>query len=73
MNIEEKSTDGCDGDGRHKGNFFVLVRTKRKRKEDSGWDVRNKIKKTERRRQWLGIREKRSRRKREEEIPVEKP
>ena len=37
------------------------------------WDERNKIKKKERRRQWFGMRETRSRRKREEEIPVEKP
>ena len=73
MNTEEKAADGCDGDGRNKGNFLVLVGTKRNREEDSGWDVRNKIKKKERRRQWFGMRETRSRRKREEEIPVEKP
>ena len=60
------------GDGRNKGNFLVLVRTKRKREEDSGRDVKNKIKKTARRRQWFGMRETRSRRKREEEIPIKK-
>jgi len=37
------------------------------------WDVRNKIKKKGRRKQLFGMRETRSRRKREEEVPIKKP